>query len=404
MTKTPLKRVITLPLLTFYGLGNILGAGIYVLIGKVAGNAGYFTPVSFFLASLVALFSTFTYAELSARYPVSAGESVYLYKGFGLKSVAAVAGLMLVAAGIVSAAAIAHGFVGYLQLYIDVPEWLGLSFPILLLGVVAVIGIKESVLIAAVLTVIEIIGLCMIIWVARDHITIEPARIQLSADDIEWAALTGSIFLGSFLAFYAFLGFEDIVNIAEEVKNPQRTLPMALLLALLIATVLYVLVSLSALSVMPPQELAETTAPLAIIFERASSSSPVWITLISLCAVINGALIQIIMASRVLYGLSCNQWIPGWFATVHPKTQTPVTATVCVTITIIIASLSLPLVELAEATSFLILAVFAMVNITLILVKRKEPSPENVTTYPIWIPYIGALFCLAFILLKLIIG
>ena len=176
---TTLKRSLSLPLITFYGLGNILGAGIYVLVGKVAGEAGYFAPLSFFIASIIAAISAFTYAELSARYPVSAGEAVYLYEGFGIQKLSLIVGLMITLAGIVSAAAIAHGFAGYMQVFFDVPRWLAITVLLLLLGGLAAWGISQSVKVAAILTLTEMTGLLIIIFVGAEHL---PLVGEISAE------------------------------------------------------------------------------------------------------------------------------------------------------------------------------------------------------------------------------
>ena len=241
-----LKRSLNLPLITFYGLGNILGAGIYVLVGKVAGEAGYFAPLSFFIASLVAAISALTYAELSARYPVSAGEAVYLYEGFQLRWLSMVVGLLIVSAGIVSSAAIAHGFAGYLKAtLIDfipafqaVPSVAIIAILLCLLGALAVWGISQSVKVAAAFTLLEIAGLCLIIWLGIDHLSVAPPVVQAVSESTGHFSFVG-IFAGSFLAFYAYLGFEDMVNVAEEVRDPQRTMPRAIFLAVIISTLLY---------------------------------------------------------------------------------------------------------------------------------------------------------------------
>ena len=166
MAAATLKRSLGLPLLIFYGLGNILGAGIYALIGKVAGAAGMYTPVSFLIASLLAAFTAFSYAELSSRYPSSAGESVYVYEGFGLRRLALLVGLLIVLAGVLSSAAIIQSFIAYLQEFTQVPRMLTLSIVVAVLTLVAIWGIVESVRMAAFLTVLEIIGLLIILWVA----------------------------------------------------------------------------------------------------------------------------------------------------------------------------------------------------------------------------------------------
>ena len=240
-----LKKNVNLALLIFYGLGNTLGAGIYVLVGKVAGIAGLFAPIAFVVSSLVVIFTALTYAELSARYPLSAGEAVYIHRGLGLKWLAVFAGLLIFTAGIVSAATICQGFIGYLQVFIEIPDRLALVLLILTLGCIAAWGIKEAVTTAAVFTVIEIIGLLLIIVTGMDNITLDhlrEAELFPAWDVPVWL----SILNGAFLAVYAFLGFEDMVNVAEEVKDPQRNMPRAILLCVVISSILYAAVTIVA--------------------------------------------------------------------------------------------------------------------------------------------------------------
>ena len=395
-----LKRSLSLPLLTFYGLGNILGAGIYVLVGKVAGEAGYFAPLAFFIASIIAAISAFTYAELSARYPVSAGEAVYLYEGFGIEKLSLLVGLMISFAGIVSAAAIAHGFAGYLQVFFDLPDWLITSVLLCSLSALAAWGISQSVKVAALLTLIEISGLLIIIFVGAEE-TFQSVQQAPAAPDFMSSFSMLGLFAGAFLAFYAYIGFEDMVNIAEEVKNPRRTMPLAILLSVLISTLLYSGITLVAISVIPPQELAQSNAPLADIYTQATGKTPLVITIISMFAVVNGALIQIIMASRLLYGMARRNWLPAFLGKVNRTTRTPINSTLVTLLLMLLFALSLQLVSLAELTSYLVLSVFALVNLALIKIKQKHPHPEGVNVYSIWLPVLGFASTSLFLVFKL---
>ena len=197
-----LRRSLSPTLLTLYGLGNILGAGIYVLIGKVAATAGVFTPWSFLLASLIAGLSAFSYAELSARYPLSAGEAVYLQEGFGLRQLSCIAGLLIIFAGIVSAAAISRGFVGYFQQFLQLPPALVIGLLVAALGSLAIWGIVESVRVAALFTLAEIAGLLLVVVVAFPESAALSASFSALFAPVEFAHLNG-IMLGSILAFTA---------------------------------------------------------------------------------------------------------------------------------------------------------------------------------------------------------
>ncbi len=418
----PLKRSIGLWLLIFYGLGNILGAGIYVLVGKVAGAAGYGAPLSFIGASIAAGFTAFTYGELAARYPVSAGEAVYLYKGFHLNWLSTLVGLLLTLSGIASAAAIANGFAGYFQTLMPLPDTLLIISLILSLGLIAIWGIGESVKLAAVFTTIEILGLLIIAGVGIYAINLDDLSNMTVANDIASYTPPDShtstvnidgkeqpwhlvgIFTGAFLAFYAFIGFEDMINIAEEVKRPQRTLPQATIASLIIATVLYGLISIVAIAVVPPVALSESDAPLALVYQQATGQKPLIITIICLFAVINGALIQIIMGSRILYGMANNGWMPALLGRVNPATQTPIVATLVVVSLLLVFALLLPLLTLVELTSYLILIVFTLVNWALIRIKKQDPTPLGVSSYPMYVPVTGMVLSLAFVVIQLLLS
>lgn len=385
-----LERSLSLPLLTLYGLGNILGAGIYVLIGKVVASAGVFTPWSFLLASLVAGMTAFSYAELSARYPLSAGEAVYLQSGFGLRLLSSGAGVLIVFAGIVSAAAIARGFVGYFLQFWIVPPALLITLLVAALGALAIWGIAESALLAALFTLIEVSGLLLVAWVAfPDSASLGDSftAMMLPAEFVHW----DGILLGGILAFYAYIGFEDMVNVAEEVREPERNLPIAILAALAISTLLYMVIALVAVSGPSLEALSSAEAPLALIYEHATGSAPVAISLIALAAVINGALIQIIMASRVCYGMARQGWIPAVLGKVNSRTRTPVTATLVISATVLLMALLLPVESLARVTSLLLLVVFALVNLALLKIQRKPAQSYTGFSVPGWIPLGGFL-------------
>ncbi len=394
-----LKRAFNLPLLTFYGLGTILGAGIYVLIGEVAGNAGLAAPLAFLLASVLATFSALSYAELSARFPVSAGEAIYVQQAFGRRNLSRLIGLSIVAIGVVSSATLVSGFVGYFQVFVPLEASTIIILLVLLLGALAIKGISESAWVAAATTVVEISGLLLILAVAGDSLVELPTRLPEMLPGTNGVTVIG-IFAGAFVAFYAFVGFEDIVNVAEEVRQPSRTLPRAIILSLIITTVLYLLVSTVAVLSVSPAELATSSAPLALVYEQATGREPLFITSIGLAAVINGALIQIIMASRVLYGMARQGWLPAVFGEIHATTRTPVITTLLLILMILLAALWLPLLTLAEITSLITLFVFAMVNLSLWRVKGAEPFVSGIPLYPRWVPLCGFLFSVLFILFQ----
>ena len=208
-----LKRGLNLPLLLFYGVGNILGAGIYVLVGEVAQIAGYLAPLAFLVAALIAGVTGITYIELSTRYPVSAGEAVYVEQGFGRRWISVITGLMVSVSGIVSSAVLTRGFAGYLELFVSIPEPLVIAVLLGVLCLVAIIGITESVSLAAIFTVLEIGGLLLILWVSRGSFSTIPEHAHELVPKMQiepWSAIV----VGAFLSFFAFIGFEDMVKLA----------------------------------------------------------------------------------------------------------------------------------------------------------------------------------------------
>lgn len=398
---TELKRSLSLPLLTFYGLGTILGAGIYVLVGKVAIHAGPYVPVAFLVAALLTVFTALSYAELSARYPKSGGAAVYVQEGFHRPSLSMLVGFLLILTGMASAATLVNGFVGYLHVFVDLPAWLVIAVLVLAMGALAAWGIAESVLAASAITLIELGGLIFILVVTGGHFADLPARLPELIPPAELYVWEGILF-GAFLAFYAFIGFEDMVNVAEETHEPARNVPRAILLALGVATVLYILVALAAVLALPAAELAQSDAPFALLYTQATGRPPTAIGIISLFAVVNGALIQIIMASRVLYGMSREGWLHAALGRVHPVRRTPLLATALVTLAVLALALWLPLVTLAKTTSFITLIAFSLINLALVRVKRRAPHVAGIPIYPAWVPLAGFLTSSGFVVFQIV--
>lgn len=407
VTGPALRRALSLPVITFYGIGTIVGAGIYVLVGKVAGVAGMQAPVAFAVAAIVAVLTAFSYAELSSRFPLSAGEALYVEAGLGLRPLSVFVGLLIVTSGIVSSAAIARGFVGYLHVFVDVPAPVAIALLVVALGVVAAWGIAESAALAVVSTLAEVGGLLLVIWVARHSVVALPARLPELIPGFDAATWSG-IALGAFLAFYAFIGFEDMVNVAEEVRDPVRTMPVAILLATGATVALYLVLAVVAVLSVPVPELDAAEAPLALIYQRATGGSPAVITVIGLFAVVNGGLIQMIMAARALYGMSRQGWLPAFLGVTHPRTQTPLRTTAIVTAAVLVVALALPVEAAASLTSLVVLVVFSLVNLA--LVRLRHRAPARLDTIPAaahhwrcwrWTPHAALALCLVLIVAQL---
>tara|TARA_R110000772_G_scaffold159204_3_gene270365 strand:- start:678 stop:1922 length:1245 start_codon:yes stop_codon:yes gene_type:complete len=387
--KVGLVRKLTLPLLVLYGLGVTIGAGIYVLVGATAAQAGIYAPVSFLVAAVVVSFTGFTYAELSTRYPVSAGEAAYVRAGLNSRTLTLIVGLLVAASGIVSSAAVSIGAAAYVGEIVSLSPILLTTAIILIVGALAVWGILESVFIAAVFTLVEIGGLCLVIYYG---ISSDPAILTELGDLVPpfEVSIWSGILSASLLAFFAFVGFEDIANVAEEVVEPHKTMPLGIILTLLVATIAYFLVVSVVVLVVPMADLAGSAAPLALVFEKAGDATGGIFHLIAIVATTNGVLIQIIMASRVIYGLAKQQNLPSFLAAVHPATRTPIVATALIVALVLIFATLLPIGRLAQTTSTIVLIVFFLVNLSLIRLKMTSDQPsEGVFVVPIWVPVMG---------------
>jgi APA family basic amino acid/polyamine antiporter len=387
-SEVALKRSLNLPLMVFYGLGTVLGAGIYALIGVVAEAAGMAAIWSFILAAPVAAVTAATYAELSMRLPFSGGAAVYADKAFNSRILTVVVGFAVILTGIVSAATLSRGFANYLPVLLPVPAPLAISGIIIVMSALAIWGIRESVITIAVVTCIEIGGLLLVVALAGGSLATLPERWS---DMLPGNAGLSGLIAGTVLAFYAFIGFEDMVNVAEEVKDPRRTMPRAILITLAAATLLYVLVALTAVLALPLETLAGHPAPLAAILQQQGPVYGSLISLISIIAVINGALVQIIMAARILYGMGKQYSGLSRFARLHPARRTPVLATVLVAGCVLGFALWLPLAQLATLTSLILLLVFTLMHAALIRIKAVDKNERGLC--PLWLPWLGLLMC-----------
>jgi amino acid transporter len=391
-----LRRRLGLPLLVLYGTGITIGAGIYVLIGAVAGHAGVYAAWSFLLAGMVMALTVASYAELSTRFPVSAGEAAYVKAAFNSRALSTLTGLLTIVIGIVSASAVTLGSAGYINQFIDLPQWLVVTAIVAALGAVAAWGILESVLLASLFTVIEVGGLLAII-AAAVHIELPIAAALVPPLPLDPGILSG-IGFASLLAFFAFIGFEDLANVVEEAKVPHRDIPRAMVLTLLISTILYVAIVVIAVSAVPVDRLSSSPAPLSLVFREVAGISPVTISVIAIVATLNTILAQMTMAARVIYGMARHGDLPGIAGRVHPRTATPLVATALTAAAVIALALSVSFERLAEGTSLATLVVFALVNLSLLRLRhRRVRSPGPHVSVPVWVPAAGLATCGAMI-------
>ncbi|MCG8587700.1 MAG: APC family permease [Proteobacteria bacterium] len=388
-----LRRTLGLPGLVLYGLGTTIGAGVYALMGVIAEHAGTQAPIAFAVASGIAALSAASFAELSARFPRAGGEAVYVLEGLRSERLSQAVGLLVALAGIVSAATVSRAFAGTLVEFVAFPKLWVMAGAVAGVGLVAAWGIRESVLAASLMTILEVGGLLLVVGFASEAWLALPERLpELWPRDLPAWSGVGS---AAMLCFFAFLGFEDMVNVAEEVRDVRRTLPVAIALTFLATTTLYLLTATVAVLAVPAAELAASEAPLVLVFERSGGSAAL-IGWIALLAMLNGALVQIVKSSRVLYGLADLGRLPRRLAYVHPNRRTPLVATGLVVLVTGALAVGLPLEVLAVGTSGITLVTFALANLALVRIHARDPEPVALQT-PRWVPVAG--FVLTLVLL-----
>jgi basic amino acid/polyamine antiporter, APA family len=365
-----LLRALSLPLLIFYGLGVTVGAGIFALIGEIVGIAGDAAPTAFLVAGLIAGATGLSYALLVRVYPQAGGEAVFVTRGLG-PLLGRFAGLGVAVTGIVSSAAIALAFAGYAGVLVDLPQHLLAVVIVVLLALLACWGVRESVAFAAIVTVLEVGTLAIVIIFGLPFLGDLPEAHELVGIDHGLSGLF-PVLSAATLAFFAFIGFEDIVNMVEETRDPVWTAPRATLWTLAITVLVYFALALVAISAPGREAMTSSPAPLAVLFENVSNMDSSVVSVIAAIAMVNGILVQILMSARVLYGMANEGLLPKWFGRINSARRTPIRATIFVSLIIVALAITLPLVQLAELTSIVILAVFALVNLSLFMIGRRH--------------------------------
>jgi APA family basic amino acid/polyamine antiporter len=394
-----LKRALGLWLLVFYGLGTIIGAGIYVLVGEVASKAGMAAPVAFLLAGLLAALTGLSYAELAARFPVAAGAAAYVGEGLRSPLLSRLTGFAVLVVGLVVAASLARGAAGYLQTFVEWPTPVVAGAFVVLFTAIACLGVRESVGIASLMTIIELLGLVLVVVAGGAALGDVSTRLSdivpVSVD--AWIGVAA----GGFAAFFAFIGFESLANMGEEAKDAERTLPRAILLSILVATALYVVVSLVAVLAVDPAALAESDAPLTLVLGETPWAPPELLVIIVLVAVPGGILIDLVMTSRLLYGMARRGLVPTWLGRVNHRSRAPVIATVLCGLAALVLAVGVPFGGLVTATSSLTLLVFLAVNVALWRLQRNEIKPHSGFHAPHWVAPAAAVLCLILIVAEL---
>lgn len=385
-----LKRHMGLFQLTMYGVGLILGAGIYVLIGEAAGFAGNSVWISFFLGAIAAIFAGLSYGELTALFPRAAAEYTFVKHAFKNNFLAFLIGWLTAITSMITAATVALGFGGYFAEFLDLPIILSAILLIGGLSFVNFIGIKHSAWMNTVFAIITAGGLALIIFLGMTYETTE------SIDYFEAPNGMAGIIFAFVLIFFAFIGFEDMANVAEEVKRPSRTLPRAIILSVVITGIIYVLVSLSVVRVVNWEELGRSAAPLADVANTSLGiSGGITLSIIALFATASTVLITLVAGARIFYGMAKGGSLPSLLSKVHPKTKTPWIAVITILITSVAFSFIGDIVIIASIVVFAVVITFAMINLSVILLRYVEPEkdrpfrvPLNIGKFPI-LPLVG---------------
>jgi amino acid transporter len=390
-----LRRSLGFWALVAFGVGDILGAGIYALVGKVAGAAGSHAWLAFGVALVVASLTALAYAEWGGRVPRSAGEAAFLHAAFRKAWLPVLVGWMVLFSGMVSMATVSRVCADYLAVL-----GLALPVPVVIVGFLLVLtainwrGIRHASWTNVLCTTVELGGLAIVL-VAGFLVLGRGEGAPVAPASAEGLPM-GAILSGAALSFFAFIGFEDMVNVAEEVREPRRTVPRAILAALAIAGGLYMLVTWLAVAAVGPEALAATKTPLLEVVRRGAPAVPdAAFTAIAIFAVANTALLNFVMGSRLLYGMARYRLVPRVLGRVHPRHRTPYVAILAILALVVAMALLGEIVSLAGTTSTLLLLVFFTVQASLLVVKRREPTQGF--RVPAVVPALGALLTLGLV-------
>jgi amino acid transporter len=371
-----LKRSLGLMSATFFGIGMILGAGIYSVIGPAAGEAGHGLWISLLLSAAVALITGLSYAELATMYPNAGGEYIYLKESFPKpRWLSFFIGLVVAGLGAATAAAVAIGFAGYFDTFFDSPpSWSAFTL-LIVVSLINILGIRESSVANILFTIIEASGLILVIYVA--------VVADIDLPDEVFSIPDSGILSGAALVFFSYLGFENIVNLAEEIDKPERNLPRAIFISITVTSILYVAIGLAAVTLASPEDLARSDAPLADILKSQSTALARSLTVIALFATANTALISCLTASRVLYAMSRAADLPKGMGRVLERTGTPWMATIAVLAVASVLLLSHQVKYVASVASLASLIIFAIVHVTVIVQRFRNPTARRPFRVPL---------------------
>jgi APA family basic amino acid/polyamine antiporter len=388
----PLKRELGLLEVTLSGVGIILGAGIYVLIGQAAGLAGNAIWLAFGFSAIMALFTGLSYAELSSMFPKAGAEYDYVTNAFNSR-LAFVVGWLVFLSGVLAGATVALGFAGYFSALTRLPMLISAIVLLIMLTALLAYGVKETARLAVLSTLIEVFGLVIIIAIGLPHLG--------SVNYWEIPQGYSGLFAASALIFFAYQGFESMVKFSEETKKPETTVPKALILALVISVILYVLVALSVVSVRGWQQLAVSNAPFAdIVSGTLGPDAAVIIAVIALFATANTALMSMYASSRILYGMAGSSSLTARLAWVHPAQRTPWIAIIICGVLSVMLIFAGDIAFIANVTNFTLFVTFIVINAAVIVLRYHSPHTPRAFRIPLSIgrlpllPVAGIVFCI----------
>jgi APA family basic amino acid/polyamine antiporter len=389
-----LKRNITGPLLFLFILGDVLGAGIYALMGVLAQDVGGVLWAPLLVALLLALLTAGSYAELVTKYPKAGGAAVFAERAFKRPVVSFLVGFSMLAAGVTSAAGLSLAFAGdYLSTFIDVPAVLAAVVFLALVAALNARGINESVKSNVVMTVIELSGLLIVIVAVAVMVGGGHGEVGRITEFPDGTTPALAILAGAIVAYYSFVGFETSANVAEEIRNPSKVYPKALFGALVTAGVVYALVGIASAIALPADELTESSGPLLDVVAASGVGVPDWLfSAIALVAVANGALLTMIMSSRLTYGMAEHGLLPSVLSRVLPERRTPWVAIIATTVVAMLLTLVGDLSTLAETVVLLLLFVFIATNVAVLVLRRDHVEHDH---FRVWtaVPVLGVASC-----------
>ncbi|AZI57075.1 amino acid permease [Nakamurella antarctica] len=392
--ESKLKQAINGPLLYLFILGDVLGAGIYALVGKVAGEVGGAIWVPLLVALFLAMLTAASYAELVTKYPKAGGAALFAERAFKLPWLSFLVGFCMLAAGVTSAAGLSLAFAGdYLKPFLDVPAVPAALIFLVLVAFINARGVKESVRANVIMTVIEVSGLVLVIVLVGLMLGNGDGDVSRVVEFNPEVSPAAGILAASLLAYYSFVGFETSANVAEEVRDVHRVYPKALFASLLTAGVIYVLIGLASSIALSPEELNESSGPLLQVVQATGFGVPDWLFgLIALVAVANGALLTMIMASRLTFGMAEQSLLPRALGRVLPKRQTPWVAIIVTTVAAMALTATGDLQSLAETVVLLLLFVFISTNVAVLVLRRDKVEHKHFRA-PTVIPYLALASC-----------